>query len=975
MIPGRIFLYSIIFIFSFVAFVQAAPQYIVSTGLPTQKQLPMAQIYKAFHDSEGYMWYATEGGGLCRDDGYSIKTFRSDFETPHLLESNWITCITEDNKHRIWFGTRRGLYILDKKDYSITLLKDKEIERWLIDAILSASDGTIWVITRDLVLHYDTDENKLGAYPVKWDGESRTVTQIYEDNSANIWITLWRKGLFKFDSEKNDFIPYFWSSFADTPSSCFLQSATSNGYWISTHGKGIVYFNPEKEDPEDMFSVLFPFNQSNFSRRYILGMVQDTIRNYLWTITKNNLYAYQITEENKLIPVETTDFFISDKLFLNQIVSDRKGNIWVPSYYPHTFVLSFPKNQVVRYSASQLEKSIGHPVSPTSFVVDNGYYWFCQRHSGLYMCNSKNDVASDISHTPDFQGRTISPILEKSKNNKGIFTVLNGTRVIYFKYENDKLLGIDTIVNLPDNDKVHDLYEDLHSNLWIGTSDNLFRYNLQSHQLDNPVKDTGAINDITVLPDGSVFLATEKQGLCRIQSGKDMESYGETENFVALADAPNQTVWAGTQQGNVYYFDSAKNNILPVTKECGLNGDAILAIEADHSGYIWILTNQRIIIYDPVAKSANTVLDSDPSVSMNNFISLYKDEEGTIYAGGTGGFCAFPAYKGFNDIHQEVSVKLSSIKINENLKLAGYTQEKITLQPDEENVELFFSTLDHLNVENIRYAFRYSDKQESWNYLQRGQNNIYLTRLAKGYYTLEVKATDKNGHWGNNTIKIRIHRLPAWYETSLAYTIYILVLTGIIIMALNYYMEWKKRKQINEQIQNSAKDLQELVCQISGNILTPASTEKIDLKALLIGMRKVLERQKEETIPSTSSDEKLLSASDEKFIQKALKYIEQNINDTDYSVEQLSKDMGMDRTGLYRKLVSIIGKTPTSFIRLTRLNRAARLLDEGYSVSEVADRVGFCTSSYLSKCFQEEFGIKPSQYVSSHKKQKNRSDK
>jgi AraC-like DNA-binding protein len=643
----------------------------------------------------------------------------------------------------------------------------------------------------------------------------------------------------------------------------------------------------------------------------------------------------------------------------------------VPSYYPHTFVLSFPKNQVVRYSAPQFK----HPVSPSSFVVDKGYYWFYQRRTGLYVYNSKNDVVSDISHTPVFNGRTISPILEKSKNNKGIFTVLNSTRVMYFKYENDKLLGIDTIVNLPNDDRIHDLYEDLHSNLWIGTSDNLFRYDLQSHQLDNPAKNTGVINNITVLPDGCVFLATEKQGLCRVQPGKDIKSYGENEDFFTLAKAPNQTVWTGTRQGNVYYFDPDKNTIIPVTKECGLNGDAILAIEADHSGYIWILTNQRIIIYDPVAQSANTILNSDPSVSMNNFISLYKNEEGTIYAGGTGGFCAFPAYKGFNDIHQDVPVKLSAIKINENLKLTGYTLEKITLQAEEQNVELFFSTLDHLNVENILYAFRYSDKQESWNYLQRGQNNIYLTGLAKGHYTLEVKATDKNGHWGNNTIKIRIHRLPAWYETPLAYTIYILIVTGIIIIAINYYLGWKQRKQINEQIQNSAKDLQELVCQISGNILTPASTEKIDLKALLVGMRKILERQKEENSPAASSDEKLLSASDEKFIQKALKYIEQNINDTDYSVEQLSKDMGMDRTGLYRKLVSIIGKTPTSFIRLTRLNRAARLLDEGYPVSEVADRVGFCTSSYLSRCFQEEFGMKPSQYVSSHKKQKNRPDK
>ena len=42
------------------------------------------------------MWYGTEGGGLCRDDGYTVKVFRSDFKNPGILENNSVTCITED---------------------------------------------------------------------------------------------------------------------------------------------------------------------------------------------------------------------------------------------------------------------------------------------------------------------------------------------------------------------------------------------------------------------------------------------------------------------------------------------------------------------------------------------------------------------------------------------------------------------------------------------------------------------------------------------------------------------------------------------------------------------------------------------------------------------------------------------------------------------------------------------------------------
>ena len=87
------------------------------------------------------------------------------------------------------------------------------------------------------------------------------------------------------------------------------------------------------------------------------------------------------------------------------------------------------------------------------------------------------------------------------------------------------------------------------------------------------------------------------------------------------------------------------------------------------------------------------------------------------------------------------------------------------------------------------------------------------------------------------------------------------------------------------------------------------------------------------------------------------------MNSSEYNVEQLSTDMGMSRMNLYRKLQAITGQTPTEFIRTIRLKRAAQLLQDGkLNVSEVADRVGFSSSSYFTKCFKEQFGVLPTQY-------------
>ena len=88
-------------------------------SLPRQEQLSSQQVLQVIQDSEGFLWYATEGGGLCRDDGRQITVFRSDAEHPDLLGSNDVACVAEAAGRYIIIGTFHGAYVLDKRDYSI----------------------------------------------------------------------------------------------------------------------------------------------------------------------------------------------------------------------------------------------------------------------------------------------------------------------------------------------------------------------------------------------------------------------------------------------------------------------------------------------------------------------------------------------------------------------------------------------------------------------------------------------------------------------------------------------------------------------------------------------------------------------------------------------------------------------------------------------------------------------------------------
>ncbi len=106
-----------------------------------------------------------------------------------------------------------------------------------------------------------------------------------------------------------------------------------------------------------------------------------------------------------------------------------------------------------------------------------------------------------------------------------------------------------------------------------------------------------------------------------------------------------------------------------------------------------------------------------------------------------------------------------------------------------------------------------------------------------------------------------------------------------------------------------------------------------------------------------------INSLDEKFLGRIKKVIEQHLEDSDFSVEQLASALHMSRMQLYRKLKSLTGKAPNQVIRSFRLKRAAQLLEsKQYTVSEVTYMVGYNDLKSFREQFKKEFGMKPSVY-------------
>ena len=99
---------------------------------------------------------------------------------------------------------------------------------------------------------------------------------------------------------------------------------------------------------------------------------------------------------------------------------------------------------------------------------------------------------------------------------------------------------------------------------------------------------------------------------------------------------------------------------------------------------------------------------------------------------------------------------------------------------------------------------------------------------------------------------------------------------------------------------------------------------------------------------------------DKSFLKQLRKIIQENLANSDLSVEQIGDEIGLSRVQLYRKVKALTGYSPVEIVRKARLTRARHLLQTTErTVSEVAYAVGFSTPSYFSKCYKDEFGENP----------------
>ena len=143
-------------------------------------------------------------------------------------------------------------------------------------------------------------------------------------------------------------------------------------------------------------------------------------------------------------------------------------------------------------------------------------------------------------------------------------------------------------------------------------------------------------------------------------------------------------------------------------------------------------------------------------------------------------------------------------------------------------------------------------------------------------------------------------------------------------------------------------------------------SSQIKLRKNIIQQYQLKNNENESTNRLTDTKDNIaLNEIDQKFLDHCISYITENMDNPDFNVNMLCRELAMSRTILYEKLKALTDKSPGEFITIIRMRKAADLLLKGEQVQEVAIKIGLSDANYFSTAFKKHYGVTPSQFKKS----------
>jgi signal transduction histidine kinase/ligand-binding sensor domain-containing protein/DNA-binding NarL/FixJ family response regulator len=777
-------------------------------SITTENGLSHGYITSIFQDSKGFIWIGTFYG-LNRYDGYEIKSYLPNFLDQWSLHATKITSFAEDKNGYLWIGTDFGVAVMQPQSEKFILLSDitKEAPKSIVKDVLIDENQKVWFLGANEIYTLENiaeihsffqgskaAEIKINSIPV------HSPIRLFQRTGPNEIAVRTTSDFFILNLTTNGLKK------ADLPQQTILKGFHSSTVMFPNH------------DLNDQMPI-----QERFA---ILEDLQKN-KSYFFQFFDQNIYEISkeksIRENKDLKNLDVVASIDQPQSFARMV--DKNGKIWVGTIGSGIRIL-----EPISKAFSLDFQNIGF-FNPA--IMPDHQLWGGMYANDIFANLKTKKVSKPIWINSLKSNESVHSAFYDEKNHAIFLIVQSGEAphiMARFDLSSQKIEYLNRLKTKTANPVI--FYQDKKEDIWLSSATGeILRYQQSTKSVDHwNLNEKGATTrSIEQDINGRLWLGGD-DGLTMIDLSEKSPKFEYFNNqgekgpifrnsliFDVHPDPQNPNLlWLATLSGGLAKFDISTQKIEYLENQF----DIVTGIIPDHSGNMWLTTNKGTFLFQPETKIffdfTKQMHFPRPNISA---AANLKGPDGKIIMGSNTGILLIDPDK-INVSNSAGELVLSDIKINGEGLTDNFLTEKIILENNntyalklnhqDKNIEIKFSIPIAERPESIQYRFKLTGRDQDWIYLGT-KSKFEFSELAPGGYILEVQAIGPLENWDNSKkLILTIFVKSPWYNSTLAWMIYILGIIGII-----YLMYLYDRKRLNLQFeaelnQQKMKELQTL---------------------------------------------------------------------------------------------------------------------------------------------------------------------
>lgn len=761
----------------------ASAQQLIVKNFNLRDGLPSKEVYCAFQDSKGFIWFGSDGG-VSKFNGYTFKNYT----TENGLSDNVVFGINEDRHGRIWFRSLSGklsyiendsVYNIGANDYIF-----QNIHNTLMTSIYIDKGDTIWCGLRAASFYlkiapgYQTknvqcvkvncglyfmeieDGNHIfgnGFYFLKSDCP---IITFYEKNecqnkismpninnrnvnynklSRNTYLVTDFEKLFLIKQKRIDTLLNVVKTFDSEP---ILLKKQGNYSWMGLRHKGVL--ECEEDD-----KLTWKKTRQFLSGYSVSDVMVDKEGGTWFTTLENGIYysapAHFLSYQNYTESLSSAGYNITRVGKDNFLVSYKSNKVDIVSSEKISRDLNIRDDRVKQLlestSAPTMVINVGNSSKPDSFL---SYLWIKEKHN-LY------ELKDSIKFNPKVFFYANNSVTDKAY-------LFNRFWLYSFNKSNQQFKIIKYVPF-----RTFSVYQDKKEIIWLGCINGLWSFEKDKfiyHGNENDLLKS-AIEDIQEGRDGTRYYATRGNGIIICKNGqysKITTANGLiSNNCKCLYIDEENTIWVGSKNG-ICKVSKDKNEWHSLKLDLTDNelSFEVLKIEKTKNK-LWLYTNKGLLSYD---------LDNNET--------------------------EFPP-----------RIYLTQFYVNEISHLKDSTK---VFTHDENSIKISYIGLSYQSMGKMSYAYKLEGLDTAWHTTQN--LSIQYSYLPPGNYKLYVKAITFGGTEGKNQASVSFIINKPFWKTGWFITLSIMVISTIIGFIFNYQLNQVKKREREKTLFN--KKLSEL---------------------------------------------------------------------------------------------------------------------------------------------------------------------